>query len=236
MSESWNAVFWDLGGVILDPESIKRGRELFVAGLSVTFGLETTQAIEVWDTELGSYFRERDGQEFRPAHQGYEQTVAEVVGEPVSVDEWLPLAIQAVDVAFEPSDGAGQTLETLANAGYYLGVISDIDAWEAEFILTVLGVRDYFEHVTTSSEVGMTKPAPAMFERALEKAPVKPDAALFVGDRYENDMRGGTEAGFHTVAYGGTAAARATEDDPNVDLQIDDLREILELVGLESDG
>ena len=233
MSESWNAVFWDLGGVILDQESIQRGRELFVAGLSVAFGLETTEAIEIWDSELGSYFRERDGQEFRPAHEGYRQTVTAVVGEPVAVDEWLPLAIQAVDVAFEPSAGAVETLETLANEGYYLGVISDIDAWEAEFILTVLGVRDCFQHVTTSSEVGMTKPAPAMFERALEKAPVQPDESLFVGDRYENDMRGGTEAGFDTVAYGGTAAAQAAEDDPNVDFQIDDLREILEIVGIE---
>jgi putative hydrolase of the HAD superfamily len=159
MSDSWSAVFWDIGGVILDQGSVQRGRELFVAGLSVRFDLQPTEASEVWDRELGAYFRERDGNTFRPAHRGYQRAVEAVVGEPVPVDEWLPLATQAAHVAFRPVDGAVGTIRTLAEEGYYLGIISDIDAWEAEFVLTAFGVRELFDHMTTSAEVGRTKPA-----------------------------------------------------------------------------
>lgn len=233
MTEKYSAIFWDIGGVILDQDSIQRGRRLFVTGLSVKFDLETTEAIRTWDRELGAYFRARDGQTFRPAYEGYQQTVEKVVGRPVAVDDWLPLAVQSVDVAFQPGEGAVEALEKLVNEGYYLGVISDIDAWEAEYILTALGVRAYFDHVTTSAEVGRTKPAPPIFETALEKAGVSAEQSLFVGDRYENDMRGGKQAGLGTVAFGGSAAAKATDDESVVDYVVDDLRELLNIVGMD---
>ncbi len=232
MTGGYNAIFWDIGGVILDSDSIRRGRRLFVTGLSVNFDLKTTEAIRTWDRELGAYFRARDGQEFRPAYEGYQQTVEKVVGRPVSVDEWLPLAVQSADIAFQPGEGAVEAIEKLANEGYYLGVISDIDAWEAEYLLTILGVRQYFEHVTTSAEIGRTKPAAPIFETALEKADILPKQSLFVGDRYENDMRGGKQAGLGTVAFGGSAA-NATDDESVVDYVIDDLRELLTIVGVD---
>lgn len=232
MSETWNAVFWDIGGVLLSPDSIQRGRELFIAGLSAKFNLETTEAIKRWDEELGAYFRDRDGQTFRPAHEGYQHTVEKVVSRSVSVDDWLPLAIQASDVAFRPSEGAIETLERLKDEEYYLGVISDIDAWEAEYILTVLGAREYFDHVTTSAEVGRTKPAQVIFESALEKTDIPPEQALFVGDRYKNDMVGGKRAGLGTVAFGGSAVRKATDDESVVDFVIEDLRDLLAIVGV----
>lgn len=231
MEGSWDAVLWDIGGVILDTDSIRRGRELFVAGLAARFDLETTAAIETWDRELGAYFRERDGRTYRPAHEGYHRVVETVVGEPVPVDEWLPLSIQAGHVAFEPVEGVVETLDALERAGYYLGVVSDIDAWEAEYILTTFGVRERFEHVTTSAAVGRTKPAPAIFETALRTAPVSPERILYVGDRYEHDMVGGKRAGLTTVAFGGTAAGHA--DEAVVDVVVSDVREVLEIVGLE---
>ncbi|WP_340101415.1 HAD family hydrolase [Salinibaculum salinum] len=233
MTNEYDAILWDIGGVLLDPESIQRGRRLFVTGLSVEFDLKTTEAIRAWDRELGAYFRARDGETFRPAYEGYQQTVEKVVGQPVAVDEWLPLAVQAAHVAFEAGDGAIESLEKLADAGYYLGVISDIDAWESEYLLTILDVRSYFEHVTTSAEVGKTKPAPEVFEAALEKAAVPPERILFVGDRYKNDMVGGARAGLNTVAFGGSAAARASDDESVVDYVIDDLRELLTIVGID---
>lgn len=230
--DRWTAVLWDIGGVILDADSIERARELFVAALAAEHDLRTTEAIERWDRELGAYFRERDGQTFRPAHVGYARAIEAVVGDPVPVADWLPLSVQAAHVAFEPSDGAVETIGALADAGYYLGVVSDIDAWEAEFILTAFGLRDRFDHVTTSAEVGRTKPAPEVFETAIAKAPVGPERMLYVGDRYENDMRGGARAGLTTAAFGGTAASRANEGGV-VDYVVEDLRDLLAVVGIE---
>ena len=50
-----------------------------------------------------------------------------------------------------------------------------------------------------SSEVGRRKPDPAIFRRALEALQVAPAAALFVGDRLYEDVRGASGVGMRTV-------------------------------------
>lgn len=231
MTDRWAAVLWDIGGVILDPASVTRARELFLSGLSVRFDFDVPTALDRWKTELGAYFSEREGRAFRPAHAGYVRTIDAIVGDPVAVDEWFPVAIQAADHAFRPTDGVVDVLSRVADEGYYLGVVSDIDTWEAEFILTTFGIRDRFDHVTTSQEVGRTKPAPEIFETALSKCPAPAAKTLYVGDRYEHDMRGAAQAGMDTVAFNGSAAD-AGADDPHVGFVADTPRDLLEILNL----
>jgi putative hydrolase of the HAD superfamily len=50
-----------------------------------------------------------------------------------------------------------------------------------------------------SSEVGKRKPHPDIFRRALAELDVEPEAALFVGDRLYEDVRGAGELGLVTV-------------------------------------
>ncbi|WP_240334651.1 HAD family hydrolase [Halorussus sp. MSC15.2] len=64
-----------------------------------------------------------------------------------------------------------------------------------------------------------------MFETALREADVAADEALMIGDRYEHDVAGAKDVGLATVAYG-------AEDGPAVDYRVDDLREILDIVGV----
>jgi putative hydrolase of the HAD superfamily len=68
-----------------------------------------------------------------------------------------------------------------------------------------------------------------MFETAFEKARsvgVEPTNGVMIGDKYRNDMEGGKEAGLTTVSHG-------AEDGPAVDHHVDDLRELLRIVGVE---
>lgn len=232
MTDRWTAILWDIGGVILDLESVRRARELFLTGLSVRFDFDVPAALDRWEAELGAYFRERKERSYRPAHEGYVRTIEAIVGEPVPVDEWFPVAIQAAHHTFRPVDGVVDVVSRMVEEGYYLGVISDIDAREAEFILTAFGIRNRFDHVTSSQEVGRTKLAPEIFETALSKCPDPVVRTLYVGDRYEHDMCGGARAGLETVAFDGSAA-RAGADDPNVGFVADTSRELLGLLGLE---
>ena len=50
-----------------------------------------------------------------------------------------------------------------------------------------------------SSELGVRKPHPAIFERALDAVGVEAKDALFVGDRLWEDIRGASEVGMTTV-------------------------------------
>jgi len=221
------AVLWDIGGVILDIESVREGHVEFVAWLVETYDLDSVDAVvETWRREIGDYFRERDGTQFRPARDGYQRAIEASVGEPIVRDDWLPVFREILGDQLRPNPGASATIGTIADTGRHQGIVSDVDADEGRFILDQLGVLDHLDAVTTSEEVGRTKPDRAMFETALEKASVEPNRALMIGDRYSHDMEGATALGIRTAAYG-------AEDGPAVDHRLTDLRDILELLGID---
>jgi putative hydrolase of the HAD superfamily len=62
-----------------------------------------------------------------------------------------------------------------------------------------MGLAERLDFSVFSSEVGVRKPHPAIFERALEALEVEPEHALFVGDRLFEDVRGAAELGMTTV-------------------------------------
>ncbi|NKE34714.1 HAD family hydrolase [Natronococcus sp. JC468] len=221
----WDAVFWDIGGVVLDLESVRTAHAAFVADLLDRRDVDATpeDALETWRATVGDYFREREGTEFRAAREGYHRGVAAIVGEPVPREEWRPPFRTAVRESIEPVPGAVEAIESLAERDLHVGVISDVDDEEGKWMLERFGVRETFDSITTSEAVGRTKPDPAMFETALEKAGVPAERSLMIGDRYDHDVRGAAEAGLHGVAFG-------AEDGPAVAYRIESPLEVLEVV------
>ncbi|WP_227377882.1 HAD family hydrolase [Haladaptatus halobius] len=221
----WAAVFWDIGGVLLAIESARTSHRRFIEALAREHGLlaSVNEALETWRTEIGRYFREREGTEFRSSQVAYRIAVEAVIGEPIPQNEWRSLFEQVQRKTLRPNPGAVETVERLATTDLHVGIISDIDGAEAQLILECFGLEDAFDSITTSQSVGQTKPAPAMFKTALGKADVLPSSALMIGDRYKHDMAGAADVGLQTVAYG-------ADDGPAVDYRVDDLRDILDIV------
>lgn len=228
----YEAVFWDIGGVILDFESMQAGHRVFVGALADEHDLDAESALNTWRDELGAYFRTREGTEFRKARVGYHRAVAAMVGHELPEEEWLPTFKRATSENLEPVEGTVTAIRRL-DTHVHQGIVSDIDTWESERLLEQFGVAEHLDAVTTSEEVGRTKPDPAMFETALEKAGVDPAEALMVGDRYENDMQGGARIGIDTVAVGGGSASKAASDDPAVTHHIENPLEIVELADID---
>ncbi|MDF9744008.1 HAD family hydrolase [Natrinema salsiterrestre] len=223
--DEWEAVFWDIGGVILALDSVQEAHTEFVADLCERDGVDATveEAIDTWRTTVGDYFRERDGTAFRSARDGYHLGVEAIVGEEIPRDEWEPHFDGVVQDSIEPIAGAPETIERLAGRDIHVGVISDVDDAEGRAMLERFGVREHFDSITTSEEVGRTKPDPAMFETALEKAGVAPERSLMIGDRYDHDVRGAADMGMHGVAFG-------ADDGPAVAYRIESPAEVLEIV------
>jgi len=230
----YEGVLFDIGGVLLDLASVRDGHDAFASALAERHGLDADAVARRWREALGEYFRSREGTEYRTAREGYAVAIEAAVGRPVEEPEWLDLFVETTTEHIRPVEGAVETVERLAEAGYYLGVVSDIDTAEAERILHSFGVRGRFDHLTTSEAVGRTKPDPAMFEAALDAAGLDPGRCLYVGDRYHHDMRGGSRAGLVTVARGQEAARPdgSDEHDPDgvVDHVVERPPELLELV------
>ena len=225
----WRAVFWDIGGVILDTASVRRAHEEFVGTIVARrSGDESVEdAIERWRTAVGEHFRERDGTAFRSARTAYDRAVDEITGEEIPEDEWRPVFERVMAETLRPNPGAVEIIERLATTDLHVGVISDVDTEEGVHILETFGVREEFDSITTSEMVGRTKPDRRMFETALDAANVPASDALMIGDRYDHDIAGSSAVGMTAVAYG-------ADDGPETDYAIDDLREILSIVGVES--
>jgi putative hydrolase of the HAD superfamily len=223
--EEWEAVFWDIGGVILDLDSVQAAHTDFLADLLERRAVDMTieEALATWRETVGDYFRERDGTEFRAAREGYHRGIAAIVSEPVPRAAWQPEFRATLRESIEPVPGAVETIERLAERDLHVGVISDVDDEEGKWMLAHFGVHGAFDSITTSEEVGRTKPDPAMFETALGKAGVAPERSLMIGDRYDHDVRGADEAGLHGVAFG-------ADDGPAVAYRIESPPEVVEIV------
>ena len=93
------------------------------------------------------------------------------------------------------------TLDRLRRTGLRLGVVSNA-AYRARLMerqVERLGLAQYFATLTFSSEVGVRKPHPAIYQAALSRLGVNGPQTLFVGDRVKEDVRGPKSLGMRAV-------------------------------------
>jgi 2-haloalkanoic acid dehalogenase type II len=100
------------------------------------------------------------------------------------------------------------TLEQLANR-YQLGVITNGNA-----DVRRLGLADYFQFALCAEELGVGKPDPLPFQRALQRAGVSAEQAVHIGDHPDDDIAGARTAGLRSIWFNPedklwTGAARA---------------------------
>ena len=222
------AVFWDIGGVVLDLESVQAVQRRFVDRLVVEYDspVDAEDAHERFRQTVGDYFRERDGTAFRPAREGYRRGVDAILVPDAETVPWRPLLRRLQAESVEANPDAVAAIESLAETPLHQGVVSDVDHEEGEFLLDELGVRDALDSYTSSEAVGRTKPDPATFEAGLDRAGVDPERAVMIGDRYEHDVAGAKRVGLVTVAYG-------ADDGPAADYHLSDLRALPALLGVD---
>jgi putative hydrolase of the HAD superfamily len=89
-------------------------------------------------------------------------------------------------------------LAELARLRLRLGIISNFDRRLYD-ILAHLGVRDAFEHVIISSEIGIRKPEARIFRVAAQRFNVDVNEILHVGDEAESDYTGARAAGLDAL-------------------------------------
>ncbi len=85
-------------------------------------------------------------------------------------------------------------LARLRRAGVPLWVVSNFDE-RLPVVLERLGLSRFFDGVVLSSQVGVAKPAMAIFEEVLARAGCLPGACLHVGDDPVADWQGARAAG-----------------------------------------
>lgn len=89
-------------------------------------------------------------------------------------------------------------LKGLKEQGYEIGIISNFDS-RLFTVLRGLGMAELFDTVTISSLAHAAKPAPRIFQTALDKHAMDPGDAVHVGDSRRDDVEGARKAGLQAV-------------------------------------
>jgi putative hydrolase of the HAD superfamily len=97
-----------------------------------------------------------------------------------------------------PMEGACEALDGLARLGLRRAVVSNSDG-RAEMHIRNCGLIEQVEFVIDSHHVGVEKPDPVIFRKALERLDVAAERALFVGDIRSVDEAGARSAGMRFV-------------------------------------
>jgi len=92
------------------------------------------------------------------------------------------------------------TLQTLQDAGYRLGLISNAsDDALIQRLTRRLGLTPYLHPALNSAGVGIRKPDTRVFQMVLEEWRLGPDEVVMVGDTLEADIQGARLAGMRGV-------------------------------------
>lgn len=97
-----------------------------------------------------------------------------------------------------PYPDAEEVLKYTHSRGYKIGVIANQLPGTASR-LENWGLLKYIDVVAASAELGVSKPDRRIFTYALEQAGCRPEEALMVGDRLDNDVLPAKELGMKTV-------------------------------------
>jgi putative hydrolase of the HAD superfamily len=95
-------------------------------------------------------------------------------------------------------DDVEPVLRELKSRGLRIGIISNWDT-RLKRISDDLGLTALVDFLVISAEAGMRKPDPRIFHLALEKAGVRPEDAMHVGDLPEEDAEGARRAGVRPI-------------------------------------
>lgn len=125
--------------------------------------------------------------------------------------------------------GAVETLRELKRRGYLLGAVTNGVSSLQNIKLDTAGIRDLFDVVVVSGDIGIYKPDRRIFDEACRRAGVKNEEALFVGDHPVNDIDGALGAGMPAIRmnYGdfkGKGLGKATV------AEIEEIRQVLDFV------
>ena len=123
-----------------------------------------------------------------------------------------------------------RAIERLRSAGYRVAILANQPA-ERTGELRALGV--WADVMAMSDELGVHKPDPAFFERALElMGAAAAGQVAYVGDRVDNDVRPSAAAGMHAVwLRRGPWSVVQREVPAEAALVVDSLDELVERIG-----
>ncbi|UOQ94354.1 pyrophosphatase PpaX [Halobacillus shinanisalinarum] len=127
-------------------------------------------------------------------------------------------------------DGVVETIQSLKEQGFRLGVVTTKMRQTVNMGLELAGLDGMFETVITLDDVTNAKPHPEPIAKALEALDSQASEALMVGDS-THDIEAGKNAGTKTAGVAWTVKGSAVLDELNPDYMLTNMRDLLDIMG-----
>jgi putative hydrolase of the HAD superfamily len=98
---------------------------------------------------------------------------------------------------------------------YPLYAITNIFSEGLDFKRSKYKLDEYFDIIVASSDIGISKADPRIFQKLIDSAKIMPSESLFIDDR-EKNTKAAKELGFETILY----------DDKKYDIFLEDLKKL----------
>jgi HAD superfamily hydrolase (TIGR01662 family) len=128
---------------------------------------------------------------------------------------------------------AKEVLEGIKKRHLKIGLITESDTDKVELELVRENIKELFDVVVVSDQVGENKPSVKLFQAALKKLNVKPENSVYIGDRLFYDILPAKQLGFKTVwiRQGAHSEEGLSQlDDIRPDFIIEDIGEVLKII------
>lgn len=191
----WDWIFFDADETLFTFDSFGGLQRMFL-DYSVTFTAEDFQDYQAVNKPLWVDYQNGAITALQLQHQRFDVWAERLKVSPGTLNEAF---LNAMADICAPLPGAVSLLNALKGK-VKLGIITNGFTALQQIRLERTGLRDHFDALVISEEVGVPKPDPRIFDYALAQAgnPDR-DRVLMVGDTAESDILGGMKAGLSTV-------------------------------------
>ncbi len=182
------AVIFDMDGVLIDStkyiwESFNQmvqpfGVHFDVAAIKKYLGTSLRDAIALWKEDYGIDVGEPS--EFSPKSHS--------------------IAMKLMEENAAPNPGVLQLLQDLRKNEVPLGIGTSSYAWRAEELLSMVGIRDYFDVLVTADDVSEHKPNPHVFLEAARQLGVAPAHCVVIEDA-ASGIQAAQNASMKSIGY-----------------------------------
>ncbi|MCA1042273.1 HAD family hydrolase [Bacillus infantis] len=209
------AVFFDLDGTLLD-------RDASIREFSIQqYQRYYNQLSHIPQAMFTNRFKELDARGYVWKDKVYQQMEAEFTFKGITAEDLLKDYLDHFCQSCVPFPHVAECLSALRDMQLKLGIISN-GRWDFQMAsIQALRIEGYFEAIIISEEVGISKPDPRIFQRAMARIGVMPSGSVFVGDHPVNDAEAAKSCGMEAVWK-----IDPHWEEPAVDWKIDSLKEL----------
>lgn len=135
------------------------------------------------------------------------------------------------DLLVKEFEGVYETVRTLKENGFHLGVVTTKRSDVVAMGLKLTGLDEFFEVIVALDHVKNPKPDPEPLLKALELLGSSPERAVMVGDNH-HDILGGKNAGTKTIGVSWSIKGREHLEQYKPDYILDKMADILPILGV----